>query len=348
VDRRSGARRDVLPGNLLTAAALLLFLPLAGTAGYMLLEGWSFLDALYMTVITLTTVGFREVRPLDDSGQIFTIILAISGVGAMFYAFLSLFQFLLEGELGMLLGVRRMKGQIERLRDHYILCGFGRVGEEIAREFAARELPFVVVESNPEAIERAERRGFLLLVGDATTDEVLEEAGIERATCVLAASDSDAGNTFIVLTAKALRPDLFVVARAAYPESEPRMLRAGAERVFSPYIIAGRQMALSALHPVVVEFIDTLASRRKDSPILAEVDISEASDMAGRTIHDVLHQFPSIVVLGLENAAGELRVGPPSDTTLRLGDRVIVMGREDELERVRPTGSRPATRAPAS
>jgi voltage-gated potassium channel len=344
VDRRPGARKDVLPGNLLTAAGILLLLPIAGTAGYMVFEGWSFLDALYMTVITLTTVGFREVRPLDESGQIFTIVLTISGVGAMFYAFLSLFQFLLEGELGMLLGVRRMKGQIERLADHYILCGFGRVGEEIAREFAARNTPFVVVESNPEAIGRAERRGFLLLVGDATTDEVLKEAGIDRATCLLAASDSDAGNTFIVLTAKALRPDLFVVARAAYPESEPRMLRAGAERVFSPYIIAGRQMALSALHPVVVEFIDTLASRSKDAPVLAEVDVSEASDFTGRTIDEVLHRFPSIVVLGLESAEGKLRVGPPIDTVLSLGDRVIVMGREEELEQIRPAGSRAAAR----
>jgi len=289
-----------------------------------------------MTVTVLTTIGFREVRPLDDSGRVFTIFLAVAGVGAIFYGLISLFQFVIEGELGLLIGRQRMKGQIERLRDHYILCGFGRVGEEIAREFVDRDLPFVVVENNPEAIQRAEKRAYLLLVGDATTDEILKEAGIDRAACLLAASDSDAGNTFIVLTAKALNPGLFVVARAAYPESEPRMLRAGAERVFSPYIIAGRQMALSALHPVVVEFIDTLASRTEDAPVLAEIDVSEASDLAGRTIHDVLHQFPSVVVLGLENAAGELRVGPPSDTGLGLGDRVIVMGREEELAQIRP------------
>src|SRR6266508_2475744 len=241
-----------LPRNLVTAAALLLTLPIIGTAGYMILEGWSFIDALYMSVITLTTVGFREVRPLDTSGKVFTMIFTVSGVGAVFYAFLSLFQFLLEGELGTLLGVQRMKGQIERVRDHYILCGFGRVGEEIAREFVARDLPFVVVENNPEAIERARRRGYLLLVGDATSDAILKEAGIDRATCLLAASDSDAGNTFIVLTAKALNPSLFLVSRAAQPDSEPRMIRAGANRVFSPYVIAGRQMALSARHPVVL------------------------------------------------------------------------------------------------
>jgi voltage-gated potassium channel len=307
-----------------------------GTAGYMIIEGWSFLDALYMTVTTITTVGFREVQPLDDKGKVFTILLAISGIGAIFYGFISLFQFVLEGELGMLLGVRRMKGRIESLKDHYILCGFGRVGEEIAREFAARRLPFVVVESNPEAIERAQRREFLLLIGDATNDAILKEAGVERGRVLLAASDSDAGNTFIVLAAKALNPRLFIVARAAYPESQPRMLRAGADRVFSPYNIAGKQMALTALHPLVVEFIDTLASRRDGAPVLAEIDVSEVSGLAGRTIHDVLHQFPSIVVLGLENAAGDLHVGPAVDTVLGMGDRVILMGQEGELEAIRP------------
>ncbi len=325
-----------LPRNLINATVLLIVIPIIGTAGYMVLEGWTFLDALYMTVITVATVGFREVQPLDDSGRIFTIVLIISGVGAMFYAFLSLFQFLLEGELGTLLGVQRMKGRIESLKDHYILCGFGRVGEEIAREFASRHLPFVVIESNAEAIARAQQNSHLLLVGDATNDAILRQAGIERARVLLAASDSDAGNTFIVLTAKALNPRLFVVSRAAHPESEPRMLRAGADRVFSPYTIAGRQMALTALHPMVVEFIDTLAARRDGAPVLAEIDVSAASGLEGRSIHDVLHSCPSVIVLGLENAAGGLKVGPQADTVLRLGDRVIVMGQEQELEAIRP------------
>ncbi len=334
--QRLRAALSSLPRNLVTAAALLLTLPIIGTAGYMILEGWSFIDSLYMSVITLTTVGFREVRPLDTSGKVFTMIFTVSGVGAMFYAFLSLFQFLLEGELGTFLGVQRMKGQIERVRDHYILCGFGRVGEEIAREFVARDLPFVVVENNPEAIERARRRGYLLLVGDATSDAILKEAGIDRATCLLAASDSDAGNTFIVLTAKALNPSLFLVSRAAQPDSEPRMTRAGADRVFSPYVIAGRQMALSALHPVVVEFIDTLATRGEGAPILAEIEVADGSGLAGRTIHDVLHACRSVVVLGLQRPTGDLKVGPDSDTILEPGDRVIVMGEEEELETIRP------------
>jgi len=329
-----------LPPNLPRAALLVLLLPAFGTAGYMLLEGWTFLDALYMTVIVITTIGFREVQPLDTSGRIFTMVLAASGVGALFYALLSLFQFLLEGELGLLLGVQRMKGRIDALTDHYILCGFGRVGEEIAREFASRGTPFVVIESNQEAIERCRQRGHLLLMGDATTDAILKDAGIDRARVLLAASDSDAGNTFITLTAKAMKPDLFVVARAAHPESEPRLVRAGADRVFSPYLIAGRQMALSALHPVVVEFIDTLARRDGGAPVLAEIEVSTDSGLHGRTIHNILHQCHTVSVLGLLRAGGVLAVAPDSDTILESGDRVIVMGQEEELERIRPTRGR--------
>ena len=229
-----------------------------------------------------------------------------------------------------------MHSRMKALKDHYILCGFGRVGEEVAREFVSRDLPFVVVETNQEAIERAERRGYLLLIGDATNDEILEAAGVERATCLLAASDSDAGNAFIVLTARALNPGLFIVARAAYPENEQRMLRAGANRVFSPYTIAGRQMALSALHPIVVEFIDTLATRKDGAPVLAEMEVTEESGLRGRTIHDVLHTLRSVVVLGLQHPNGELKVGPASDTVLEVGDRVIVMGQEADLEAIRP------------
>jgi len=325
-----------LPRNLVTAAVVLVTLPVIGTAGYVVIEGWNFIDALYMTVITMTTVGFREVRPLDTEGRIFTMLFTLTSVGAIFYAMLGLFQFLLEGELGSFLGVRRMKRQIESLRDHYILCGYGRVGDEIAREFLERDIPFVVIETNPSSIERGQRQGILMLIGDATNDEILREAGVERAKCLLAASDSDAGNTFIVLTARALNPGLFLVSRASYPDSEPRMRRAGADRVFSPYITAGRQMALSAIQPMVIEFIDTLAARQEGGPVLAEIEISEGSGLAGGTIHDILHWTRTITVLGLQKASGPLQVGPANTTLVEAGDKLIVMGEEDELERIRP------------
>ena len=336
MDRRFRATVATLPRNLVNAAVLLFTLPVIGTAGYVLIEGWSFLDALYMSVITLTTVGFREVHPLDAEGQVFTMVFSVAGVGAMLYALLGLFQFLLEGELGSFLGVRRMKGQIEGLVDHYVLCGFGRVGEEIAQEFLERKIPFVVIETNQTSIERGQKRGVLMLIGDATDDDILREAGVERAKCLLAASDSDSGNTFIVLTARALNPDLFIVSRAGYPDSEPRMVRAGADRVFSPYVTAGRQMALSAIQPMVVEFIDTLSMRQVEGPVLAEIEVSDGTGLSGQTIHDLLHWTRSIVVLGLQEASGQLQVGPTNDTVLATGDKLIVMGEEEELERIRP------------
>ncbi len=212
------------------------------------------------------------------------------------------------------------------------------MGAEIAREFSAHGVPFIVVESNPEAIGRAQAEGHLVIEGDATSDAVLREAGIERARGLLAASDSDAGNTFVVLTAKALRPDLHVVSRAARAESEPRMLRAGADRTISPYAIAGRRMALSALQPLMVEFIDTLARGGHEEQILAEIEISEESGLGGRTIEDVMQPCPGAVVLGVQRATGAIQVGPHSDTPLQVGDRLIVLGEEAELEAIRPRG----------
>jgi voltage-gated potassium channel len=321
-------------------AVLFLALFVFGVAGYMAIEGWPFIDALFMTAITVTTVGFQEVRPLDTEGKIFTIFVAFFGVGWALYILIGLVELILEGELGLALGVRRMKTKIEALRDHYILCGFGRVGTEIAQEFRARGTPFVIVDSNPEAIGRAQASGYLLVEGDATSDSVLQEAGIERARGLLAASDSDAGNTFVVLAAKALRPDLYVVSRAGRTESRPRMLRAGADRAISPYSIAGRRMALSALQPLVVEFIDTLARGRQEEQILAEIEISEESGLGSRTIEDVMQPSRRAVVLGVQRASGAIQVGPRGNTRLKVGDRLIVLGDEAELEAIRPAGNR--------
>jgi len=323
-----------LPENVVRAVVLLIAVTIVGTAGYIAIEGYNLLDALYMTVIVLTTIGFGEVHPLDDEGRIFTIFLAIFGVGAIFYTLLAVFQFLIEGELGNILGVQRMKSQIQHLSQHFILCGYGRVGEEIAHEFMDRGVRFVVIDNNDDAVERARRRNIPLLIGDGTSDEILREAGVERASCLLAASDSDSGNTFIALTAKALNPNVFVVARAAHPESQPRMLRAGADRVFSPYVTAGRQMAISALQPTVVELIDTLATGREGERILAEIDVSADSGLAGQPIEQVLARCRTIVVLGIRRTDGQVVVGPPPSEKLQLGDRVIVIGDDSELDAI--------------
>jgi voltage-gated potassium channel len=323
--------------RLAVGAVLFLGLFAFGVLGYMAIEGWSFIDALFMTAITVTTVGFEEVHPLDNGGKVFTIFVAFFGIGWAFYILLGLVDMILEGQLGLALGVRRMKGKIEALRDHYILCGFGRVGEEIARELTARGMLFVIVDSNPEAIERARKQNYLLVEGDASSDATLLKAGIEHARCLLAASDSDSGNTYIVLTAKALSPRLFVVARAGQPASTTPMLRAGADRVISPYSIGGRRMALSALQPLVVDFIDTLVTGRHGEQILAELEVSKESALAGMTIEGCFQACPTATTLAVQKANGAIQVGPRGTTVLELGDRLIVLGDEADLEALSPT-----------
>jgi voltage-gated potassium channel len=325
--------------RLILGGALLVLLIGFGVAGYMIIEGWSFLDALFMTVTTVTTVGYREVQPLDNSGRIFTIVLVLFGVGVAFYILTTLVQTVVEGEFAQALGVRRMQARIGALRDHYVLCGFGRVGEEIALEYAERQVPFVIVENNPEAIERAEQHGYLIIPGDATQDAILEKAGIRYARALMAASDSDAGNTYITLTAKALRPELFVISRVGQPASEPRVRRAGADRVISPYKLAGRRMALSALQPLTVDFFDVLASGRAGGQILAELVVSDESDIAGREVHDVLHRCGATTLLAVQHADGELVVGPAASFVLRAGDRLMMFSNESDMETLgRPGG----------
>jgi voltage-gated potassium channel len=316
-------------------AALVLWA--VGTVGYMTIEGFSFLDAVYQTITAVTTAGFGEINPLGDAARVFTIAIIVLGIMVILYILTAVMQVAVEGELENLLGVRRMKGKIEALRDHYILCGFGRVGEEIARDLTARGTPFVIVDSNPEAIERVRKQDYLLVEGDATSDATLLEAGIQRARCLLAASDSDSGNTYIVLTAKALNPRLFVVARVGQPASTTPMLRAGADRVISPYSIGGRRMALSALQPLVVDFIDTLATGRHGEQILAELEVSKESGLAGMTIEGCFQACPAATTLALQKANGVIQVGPRGNTVLELGDRLIVLGDEADLEALSPT-----------
>lgn len=317
--------------RLLVGGVLLLFLLLFGVVGYVVVEGWSFLDALYMTVITVTTVGFEEVHPLGTGGSVLTIVLALLGVGVALYILTTVAAAVIEEELGPALGVRRMMSRIEALQDHHILCGFGRVGEEIAREFTERGTTFVIVESQEDSIERARAKGYLIVEGDATQDETLLRAGIKRARALLAASDSDSGNTYITLTAKALNVGVFVVARAGHPAGESRMLRAGADRVISPYRFGGRRMALSVLQPLTVDFIDTLAAGQPGERILAEVAVTAESPLVGRNVSDIFEICPRATVLGIQKASGAMAVGPRGTVSLEFGDRLMVLAREEEV-----------------
>ena len=226
-----------------------------GTAGYMMIEGWSFNDAVFMTVTTLSTVGFQEVNPLSIAGRYFTIFLILGGTGTMLYAATAIVQYLLEGNLANILGRRHMKVEIAKLKGHTILCGYGKVGKEVAHVFVNEKTPFVVIESDEKACANAIAAGILCINMNATSDEALKEAGINEAKSLVAALGSDADNLYITLSAKSLKPDIFIVARVDNEESEAKMVRAGADRTMSPYGIGGRRLAMMKLKTLVVDFI---------------------------------------------------------------------------------------------
>ena len=318
--------------RLLLAGGLLVSLIAGGSAGYMLIEGWSLLDALYQTVTTISTVGFREVHELSPAGRLFTMALVLGGVGGAIYTLTTLVTMAVEGELGEFFGRQRMHGRISGMRGHYVVCGFGRVGREITHEFQHRRTPFVVVDNNPANEESLRRLGYHYLAGNATDDEVLIAAGVQRAAGLLAASDSDTDNTYIVLSARALNPDIFIVARAGHPPTEAKMLRAGADRVISPYSIAGRHMAVAAIQPAMIDFMTTAFRSREGDLMLAELTVTPASGLAGRSLHEVFGSHRATTVLGLRREDGELIAGPQLRETLRTGDQIIVLGAEEELE----------------
>ncbi len=301
-----------------------------GVIGYMVIEGWSFLDAIYMTITTITTVGFREVHPLSDAGRIFSIFIIIGGVGGALYVLTTLVAYILEGQFGITMGRRRMKTKIARLKDHFILCGYGRVGQEIAQVFSEEGAPFIIITNNEQHIAKAEKEGYLYIFGDATSDEVLKEASIDQAHGLVAAVGSDTDNTFITLSARELRPDLFIEARSSGPESEGKLRRAGADRIISPHAIGGRRMAMLALRPAVVDFIDTVTYGRGRELQLENVDVASGSPLVGQTMEQARSQV-GITVLAMRKKSGKLLANPPGEETIEDGDRLIVIGTKKRL-----------------
>jgi voltage-gated potassium channel len=300
----------------------------AGTVGYELIEGWSALDALFMTAITLSTVGYGEVHALSPAGVVFSVLLIFSGVGAALYTLNAIMQTVFEGQLGEMLEVRKMKGRIDALRDHYIVCGFGRVGHEVALELKAEGVAFVLVEHDREVQERARGLGYLYVAENATAEEALDAAGVRRARCLIAALGSDAENTYLTLCARAMNPDLLIVARADSARGEERLRQAGADKVVSPYRIGGRSIAFSALQPRVSDFLDLSGGEQW----IAEIEVDEGSELVGMTLDEFRHkQGNGNVVLGLHGPNGRFVVGPSAERRLKAGDRMLVLGDEKDL-----------------
>jgi len=302
-----------------------------GIIGYMIIEGWSFLDALYMTVVTLSTVGYEEVHSLTTAGRIFSILLIIGGVGVMLYTLTTIVRYLIEGQFTNILGRRRMKEKLSKLKGHVILCGYGKVGREVARVFKREGTPFVVVELNQEALDDATDAGYLCLHGNATSDDVLKEAGVQQARALVAALGSDADNLYTTLSARELHSDLFIVARASAEESEPKLKRAGADRIMSPYRIGGRRMAMLTLRPLVVDFIDITMHSRGRELVLENIKVWPGSPVEGKNVKEGSKCCGGAAILAVRKKDGRLLANPSQETLLELEDELVIIGTREQL-----------------
>ena len=318
--------------RVLWLAAALAGVVLIGSGWYTFVEGFGPLNGVFQAVTTLSTVGFEEVEPLDTSGKVFTIVFIIGGIGLTFYTATTMIEQVVVVGLAERLRHDPRRG-VRRMRDHVIVCGFGRVGEAITRELRVRDTDVVVVEQTSARLDSARELGCAAIEGDATTDGALLAAGIERARVLVAASDSDVGNTYIVLSARSLNPAVMIIARAGTEAAEARMRTAGANRVISPYRLAGRRMALTAVQPLLLDFVDRLSTQGGPTGgIIAEVLVAEGSPLAGRTLADAFGD-DTVHVLGIERADGAFIV-PRGSTTLEAGDRLMLFGPQEEVERV--------------
>lgn len=321
-------------------AALMTLVMGGGTAGYMLIEGWSASDAVYMTVITITTVGYGEVHPLSPGGRLFTIGLTFIGVGTFFYAATLFMSLLVGGELFERRRRRRLSRMLDDLHDHYIVCGFGRLGGIIAHEFARQGVSFVVIERDAARMHEAIERGYLAVEADASDESVLKRVRIDRARGLVAAVSTDAENVYAVLSARLMRPDLFIVGRAETDDARAKLRRAGADRVISPYHLGGLQLAQTALRPAVVDFVELATSSANLDLNLEQVHIGEHSALSGRSLVDAgLRQRYGVVVVGIRRADGRMDFNPEPDTAMRAGDDLVVLGRTASLRELEAAAS---------
>ncbi len=314
----------------------LLLVVTGGTAGYMVLERARFLDALYMTVISVSTVGFSEVIELDDTGRILTMAVVVLGAGSVTYAAVNGIEFLVEGHLQQLVGRRRMDRTLERLQGHTIVCGFGQVGRHVVDQLMQDGHEAVVVDPNPERLEMASAREVAFIDGDATVEEILVQAGLKRARALVACAHDDADNVLITLTARGINPDVLVIARVKNDENELKAQRAGAGRVIAPAAIGGRRIAALVTHPAVIDFLDVVTRSADLSIVLEEVTLGDDSPLAGHSLRelDLRGRYGATVVALRQSSSSEPRTRPDPDESLGVGDTLVVIGSREDLDRL--------------
>lgn len=307
---------------------------IVGTGGFVVIEGWEILDTLYMTIITLSTVGFKEMHTLSTGGRVFTIFLIFFGAFAAAFFIKSLAGMVLEGQLQAILGKRKMEKNVQKLKNHIIICGYGRVGRKVAQEFERRQEPFVIIERDQEMIPDARKHHFNFVVGNAADDDMLEHVGISRARAIVSTLPDDADNVYLALTARQINSALYIIARAETNLAKKKLIRAGADKVVCPHELGGTQMAMATLHPNIVDFMQ-LASVVPGAEQLGieEVSIRSGGELTGKTIIEaaVKTKYDAIVI-GLRKKSGELTFNPSGETRMIPGDILVVLGESDKLE----------------
>jgi voltage-gated potassium channel len=321
--------------KLLPPIIILLIIASIGIFGYSVIEGWELLDSVYMVVITLFAVGYQEAQPLSPEGKIFTIFLIFIGVGAAIYVAGRIIEIIVEGQI---LGIRRrkkMEKTIRNLKDHFIICGYGRVGHQVGKEFDNANIKYVIIDNNPEHTKQYESQSMFYIIGDATSDEKLLEAGIKNARGLVASSDSDVANVYITLSARELNKDLLIVARASEVDTEGKLKIAGANRVLSPSFISGKRMANWATRPVASDFLELVTHNDIRQFNLQEVPIPDNSSFIGKAlIESKIKELSEITILAIQNKNGEFNLQPSSDTIINSGDTLVAIGTKDQVEKI--------------
>ncbi len=320
--------RRLLPATIILASVLII-----GIIGYESMEHYSFLDATYMVITTLFTVGFQEVHPLSSGGRVFTIFIIIGGVGSAIYLAGQAVETIVEGEMSGYRKRKRMDKIISQLKQHYIICGFGRVGHQVAQVFESSKVPFVVIDSKKETLDELRAKNVPSIIGDATVDSVLLEAGIKTATGLIACSDSDVANVYVTLSARVLNPNLNIVARAGIKDTEKKLIMAGANRVISPYFISGIRMAALAIHPVASDFLDLVTHGGQVDFSLFEMPIPASSQLVNKTVGDAdIRGNSGALILAIKKNDGSFDLQPKASSQIHRDDVLVVIGTQEQFE----------------
>lgn len=321
--------------RLLTIVLLPPSLVLFGTAGYHAIEGWTLFDSLYMAVITLTTVGFAEVHPLTTLGRVFTMVLSLTGIFALFFAGTELLRTWASGELRTLMGRQRLEKAMEKLDGHVVVCGYGRMGRLVCQELSRSGVPFVIIDNAEGVLADFSMPHGVPLHGDATSDECLKRAGIDRARALVTVVPADADNLFVVMSARLLNERVLIIARAEEEATASKLVRAGATRVIAPYVIGGNRVAQAILRPAVLDFIEVATKSEHIALQLEEVVVSPRSELAGVTIAESgIRAKLNVIIVAIKRAAKAMSFNPPDDARIEPGDTLVMLGAREHLDRV--------------